>query len=143
MADNKRLLSLDFFRGITIAAMILVNNPGDWAYVYPPLLHAQWHGWTFTDLIFPFFLFIVGVFTVYMVGTGYRYIRIRNSGGKKGPQIIDWILTVGMAVVGIVFLVMGGYLGFNGDAFGVVYIVFGLISLLFIMAISLAKRKQK
>ena len=80
------------------------------------------------------FLFIVGVFTVYMVGTGYRYIRIRNSGGKKGPQIIDWILTVGMAVVGIVFLVMGGYLGFNGDAFGVVYIVFGLISLLFVSA---------
>lgn len=59
--DSKRLLSLDFFRGITIAAMILVNNPGNWAYVYPPLLHAKWHGWTPTDLIFPFFLFIVGV----------------------------------------------------------------------------------
>ena len=58
---GNRLLSLDFFRGITIAAMILVNNPGDWAHVYPPLLHAQWHGWTPTDLIFPFFLFIVGV----------------------------------------------------------------------------------
>jgi len=58
---NKRLMSLDFFRGATIAAMILVNNPGDWAHVYPPLLHAQWHGWTPTDLIFPFFLFIVGV----------------------------------------------------------------------------------
>lgn len=55
------MLSLDFFRGITIAAMILVNNPGNWAHVYPPLLHAQWHGWTPTDLIFPFFLFIVGV----------------------------------------------------------------------------------
>ena len=61
MPDNERLLSLDFFRGITIAAMILVNNPGDWSNVYPPLLHADWHGWTFTDLIFPFFLFIVGV----------------------------------------------------------------------------------
>ncbi len=60
-SGNKRLLSLDFFRGITIAAMILVNNPGSWAHVYPPLLHAQWHGWTPTDLIFPFFLFIVGV----------------------------------------------------------------------------------
>lgn len=55
------MISLDFFRGITIAAMILVNNPGNWAHVYPPLLHAQWHGWTPTDLIFPFFLFIVGV----------------------------------------------------------------------------------
>ena len=41
--------------------MILVNNPGSWAHVYPPLLHAKWHGWTATDLIFPFFLFIVGV----------------------------------------------------------------------------------
>jgi len=63
-------LSLDFFRGITIAAMILVNNPGDWGYVYPPLLHAQWHGWTFTDLIFPFFLFIVGVSITLALSTG-------------------------------------------------------------------------
>ncbi len=56
-----RLTSLDVFRGITIAGMILVNNPGSWSHVYPPLLHAEWHGWTPTDLIFPFFLFIVGV----------------------------------------------------------------------------------
>ena len=61
MPSNDRLLSLDFFRGITIAGMILVNNPGNWAHIYPPLRHAQWHGWTPTDLIFPFFLFIVGV----------------------------------------------------------------------------------
>jgi predicted acyltransferase len=58
---NERLLSLDFFRGFTIAAMILVNNPGSWSHVYPPLLHAEWHGCTLTDLIFPYFLFIVGV----------------------------------------------------------------------------------
>ena len=56
-----RLLSLDVFRGATIAAMILVNNPGDEAVAYWPLLHAEWNGWTPTDLIFPFFLFIVGV----------------------------------------------------------------------------------
>ncbi|GAB3927570.1 acyltransferase family protein [Larkinella terrae] len=56
-----RLLSLDTFRGITVAAMILVNNPGDWGHIYAPLGHAHWHGWTPTDLIFPFFLFIVGV----------------------------------------------------------------------------------
>jgi predicted acyltransferase len=60
-----RLLSLDVFRGATIAAMILVNNPGDWGHVYAPLLHAEWHGWTFTDTIFPFFLFIVGVAIVF------------------------------------------------------------------------------
>lgn len=56
-----RLYSLDVFRGITVAAMILVNNPGSWDSVYPPLLHAQWNGCTPTDLIFPFFLLIVGV----------------------------------------------------------------------------------
>ena len=56
-----RLHSLDVFRGITIAAMLLVNNPGTWSAVYSPLRHAEWHGWTPTDLIFPFFLFIVGV----------------------------------------------------------------------------------
>jgi predicted acyltransferase len=57
----KRLVSLDVFRGITIAAMLIVNNPGDWGHKYAPLEHAEWHGWTPTDLIFPFFLFIVGV----------------------------------------------------------------------------------
>jgi predicted acyltransferase len=56
-----RLLSLDVFRGITIAGMILVNNPGPSGKAYWPLEHAAWHGWTPTDLIFPFFLFIVGV----------------------------------------------------------------------------------
>ena len=54
-------MSLDVFRGATIAAMILVNNPGTWSAIYKPLEHAEWHGWTFTDLIFPFFLWIVGV----------------------------------------------------------------------------------
>ena len=63
-----RLLSLDAFRGFTIAGMILVNNPGSWRYVYPPLLHAEWHGWTPTDLIFPFFLFIVGVSVPFSFG---------------------------------------------------------------------------
>lgn len=58
---SDRLISLDVFRGITIAGMILVNNPGTWSNVYKPLLHAPWNGWTPTDFIFPFFLFIVGV----------------------------------------------------------------------------------
>lgn len=56
-----RLVSLDVFRGVTIAGMVLVNNPGTWEHIYWPLEHAQWHGWTPTDLVFPFFLFIVGV----------------------------------------------------------------------------------
>lgn len=61
MNQNKRLLSLDVFRGITIAGMILVNTPGTWSSVYPPLRHADWHGSTPTDWVFPFFLFIMGV----------------------------------------------------------------------------------
>lgn len=57
----QRFASVDALRGITVAAMLLVNNPGDWSHVYAPLLHAEWHGCTPTDLIFPFFLFVVGV----------------------------------------------------------------------------------
>jgi predicted acyltransferase len=60
-SKKERLVSLDVFRGITIAGMTLVNNPGSWEHIYWPLEHAQWHGWTPTDLVFPFFLFIVGV----------------------------------------------------------------------------------
>jgi predicted acyltransferase len=56
-----RLLSVDALRGLTVAAMVLVNNPGTWRAIYPPLRHAAWHGWTPTDVIFPFFVFIVGV----------------------------------------------------------------------------------
>src|SRR5688500_20257066 len=61
--SRERLLSLDVFRGMTVAAMLLVNDPGTWSAIYPPLEHATWHGWTPTDLIFPFFLFIVGITT--------------------------------------------------------------------------------
>lgn len=63
VTSNKRLLALDVMRGITIAGMILVNNPGSWGYVYSPLKHAQWNGLTPTDLIFPFFMFIMGIST--------------------------------------------------------------------------------
>ncbi len=66
---SERLLSLDFFRGLTVAAMILVNNPGSWGHIYPPLEHAEWNGCTPTDLVFPFFLFIVGVSIAYAMGT--------------------------------------------------------------------------
>jgi predicted acyltransferase len=61
MTPSNRYLALDVFRGITIATMITVNNPGSWAHIYAPLRHAAWHGCTPTDLVFPFFLFIVGV----------------------------------------------------------------------------------
>lgn len=61
--QSNRLLSLDILRGITIAGMIMVNNPGSWSYAYAPLRHAHWHGLTPTDLVFPFFMFIMGVST--------------------------------------------------------------------------------
>jgi len=79
---SERLVSLDVFRGITIAAMILVNNPGNWDYVFTQLEHADWHGWTFTDLIFPFFLFIVGVAIVFAFSK-----RISNKASKKDLYI--------------------------------------------------------
>ena len=68
-APAQRLLSLDFFRGLTVATMILVNNPGSWGHIYAPLEHAEWNGCTPTDLVFPFFLFIVGVSIAYAMGT--------------------------------------------------------------------------
>ncbi len=60
-----RIISVDIFRGMTIVLMILVNTPGTWSDVYSPLLHAEWHGYTPTDLVFPFFLFIVGTSIVF------------------------------------------------------------------------------
>lgn len=76
---QERLSSLDAFRGLTIAGMILVNNPGSWQHVYPPLRHAEWHGWTPTDLVFPFFLFIVGVSVSFSFSR-----RLEQSSGKHG-----------------------------------------------------------
>ncbi|MDW5290000.1 acyltransferase family protein [Formosa sp. PL04] len=81
---KQRIESVDLLRGITIAAMILVNTPGDWGSVYAPFLHADWHGLTPTDLIFPFFLFIVGISIYYAYKfksatvENYKKIAIRS-----------------------------------------------------------------
>jgi predicted acyltransferase len=72
-----RLLSLDAFRGATIAGMILVNDPGDGSVTYWPLLHASWHGWTPTDLIFPFFLFMVGMSLTFSHRLTFRPALVR------------------------------------------------------------------
>jgi len=80
-APGQRLVSLDAFRGFTIAAMVLVNNPGDWGHLYSPLAHAKWNGWTFTDWIFPFFLFICGVSMTFSLGR-------RAEGGDDRPQLL-------------------------------------------------------
>jgi predicted acyltransferase len=82
MGDTKeRLVSLDAFRGFTIAAMVLVNNPGDWGNLYSQLEHAKWNGWTFTDCIFPFFLFITGVSMSLSLG------RLASAGADK-PRLL-------------------------------------------------------
>lgn len=81
-ADGGRLLALDAFRGLTILAMILVNNPGKWGAQYWPLGHAEWHGWTPTDLIFPFFLFIVG--------TSLAYSLRKYVAGQRIAPAVFW-----------------------------------------------------
>ena len=80
MNQINRLISLDAFRGFTIAAMIMVNYPGSWSYVFKPLLHVEWHGLTPTDLIFPFFIFIVGV------SITLAYTKRLNNQTPKGPM---------------------------------------------------------
>src|SRR5581483_3158528 len=84
---SERLVALDVFRGVTIAGMLLVNNPGTWSAIYPPLEHAEWNGWTPTDLIFPFFLFIVGITT---------HLSLR----KRAPdKVVPKILRRGLLIV--------------------------------------------
>jgi predicted acyltransferase len=88
---RERLLSLDVFRGMTIAGMLLVNNPGSWSAIYPPLAHAPWHGWTPTDLIFPFFLFIVGI-------TTHLSIEARRARGDDEGALIRQIVRRGVVI---------------------------------------------
>ena len=80
-SGTARLISLDAFRGFTIASMVLVNNPGDWGNIYPQLGHAEWNGWTFTDWVFPFFLFICGVSMTFSLG------RRAEAGDDKGTLL--------------------------------------------------------
>jgi predicted acyltransferase len=80
-APAARLISLDAFRGFTIASMVLVNNPGDWESIYAPLAHAKWNGWTFTDWIFPFFLFIGGLSMTLSLGR-------RAEAGDDKPALL-------------------------------------------------------
>ena len=77
-----RIVSLDVFRGMTIAGMTIVNNPGTWSHIYWPLEHAQWHGWTPTDLVFPFFVFIVGVAIPLAFAS-----RVERGGSKRDLYI--------------------------------------------------------
>jgi predicted acyltransferase len=95
--NNNRLVSLDAFRGFTIAAMVLVNNPGDWGHLYGPLEHAKWNGWTFTDCIFPFFLFIGGVAMALSLG------RLAAAGADR-PRLLAKLARRAMLIFLIGFL---------------------------------------
>ncbi|MCA0375166.1 MAG: DUF5009 domain-containing protein [Gemmatimonadetes bacterium] len=96
----ERLLALDVFRGMTVAGMLLVNNPGTWSAIYPPLAHAAWHGWTPTDLIFPFFLFIVGITTELSLQT-------RRARGADEAAILRQIVKRGALIFLFGFLLSG------------------------------------
>lgn len=90
--QSKRLLSLDILRGITIAGMILVNNPGSWSSAYAPLRHAEWNGLTPTDLVFPFFMFIMGIST---------FMSLRKYSFKPSKEVIIKILRRFVVIFGI------------------------------------------
>ncbi len=98
-----RLISLDVFRGLTIAAMILVNNPGSWSHVYGPLRHAQWHGWTFADTVFPAFLFIVGVAIAFSFGSRLEKESSRLSLYKKIIRRTLILFALGLFLSGFPF----------------------------------------
>jgi predicted acyltransferase len=91
-AKRQRLIALDVFRGMTVAGMLLVNDPGTWGAIYPPLEHAPWNGWTPTDLIFPFFLFIAGV-------TTYLSLSARRAAGAGDAELVRQIVRRGALIV--------------------------------------------
>ena len=97
---RERLLSLDVFRGMTIAGMLLVNDPGTWSAIYPPLEHATWNGWTPTDLIFPFFLFIAGI-------TTHLSLEARRARGDDEGALIRQVIRRGLLIFLVGLLVNG------------------------------------
>ncbi len=110
-AGRERLVSLDVFRGITVAGMLLVNNPGTWGAIYAPLEHAEWNGWTPTDLIFPFFLFIVGI-------TTHLSLQARRARGDSDATLVKAILRRGAIIYLLGFLMAAFPFYQYGDAAG-------------------------
>ena len=109
---RERLLSLDVFRGLTVAGMLLVNDPGSWSSIYAPLEHAPWNGWTPTDLIFPFFLFIAGI-------TTYLSLSSRRARGDDERAIRAQIIRRGALIFLFGFLVNGFPYFTWGDVAGI------------------------
>ncbi|QHS60263.1 acyltransferase family protein [Chitinophaga agri] len=127
---KQRLLSLDFFRGLTVAAMILVNNPGSWSYIYPPLEHSKWNGCTPTDLVFPFFLFMVGVAVTFALSS-----RKADVDGHKTLIIHIFRRAAILFAIGLAFRLIPSFDFYNLRILGVlqrIAIVFLIISLLYL-----------
>ncbi len=138
MQQHSRSTSLDAFRGATVAAMLLVNNPGHWGAIHAPLRHAAWNGWTPTDLVFPFFLFIVGV------AIPIAFDR-RVAGGASRGAIVGHVVRRGLA------LALLGYWGgtFSAiamppsiDAAGVVLRVGAVVAVIGALAALLGRRPR-
>jgi predicted acyltransferase len=124
MQTNKRLISLDAFRGFTIAGMIVVNTPGSWSHVYGPLLHADWHGITPTDYIFPFFLFIVGV------SIALSYTKQMNAGADRGMMIRKLLKRGAIIFLLGMFLWVKGMLDYSDNSVVAIlqrFLVLGLV----------------
>ncbi|MBE9115367.1 DUF1624 domain-containing protein [Lusitaniella coriacea LEGE 07157] len=101
---SQRLTSLDVFRGMAIAGMILANTPGSWSHVYPPLLHAEWNGFTPTDLVFPAFLFIAGVAMAFSLS---KYTQENKPTAKVYGRILRrcaLLFALGVLLNGLSFL---------------------------------------
>jgi predicted acyltransferase len=140
-AAGSRLMSLDVFRGATIAAMLLVNDPGDEQTVFWPLRHASWNGWTPTDLIFPFFLFIVGVSMAFSLAARLRRNACRTAAFKH-------VLWRGLVLFAIGLLLNGAVVRFDVTRWrvygvlqriAIVYVVCAILALWFGRRVWVAK----
>jgi predicted acyltransferase len=129
-SEKPRLLSLDFLRGLTVATMLLVNDPGDWDHIYPPLEHSKWNGCTPTDCVFPFFLFMVGVSIVYAM-------QAKKADPAAHNKLMLSVLrrTLILFAIGMCFPLLSGVPFSHLRIPGVlqrIAVVFGITSVLFI-----------
>ena len=128
---KQRVISVDIFRGLTIALMILVNTPGTWSAVYPPLLHATWHGYTPTDLVFPFFLFIVGTSIVFAYQNKQPSPAVYRKIGVRTLKLIGLGLFLRAFTIAFPFIEPFGEIRFPGvlQRIGVVFFAAAILFL--------------
>lgn len=129
VSSSPRLRSLDAFRGLTVAGMLLVNNPGTWSQIYAPMRHAEWHGWTPTDLVFPFFLFIVGVSLVFAL----------EAQRPLGRAVLFRRIAIRSAIIVLTGLLLAGFPRYNLDTIRIpgvlqrIGIVYGIAASLWVL----------